>query len=253
MNEPPNDERMRHLQRVAYGAVASDAERATALAELESLRREHDARADAPAASVVIAPEPGRVADDLPDLSPGEVRADDHGGAARPLKWAIAAGTAALLVGVAVGWQAGTRLTAAESAAPDPALGASVSMSVGSVLAEPVPVAGSAAYAVFDRPATPEDMPPIDLPDEWRISADPRLLATMPDGMTVYAAKPPGEAVDLCVLTIIPDKPGFGMSCTQEEVFEGGELSYEFWDDRGGTIAVTLHADGSVQATVPTP
>ncbi|GAA4374398.1 hypothetical protein [Agromyces bauzanensis] len=52
MDEPPHDERMRRLQRIAYGALESDAERAAALAELESLRREHAAM-DAPAASVV--------------------------------------------------------------------------------------------------------------------------------------------------------------------------------------------------------
>ena len=43
MDEPVHDERMRRLQRIAYGAVASDAERAAATAELEALRRERAA------------------------------------------------------------------------------------------------------------------------------------------------------------------------------------------------------------------
>ncbi|WP_136708299.1 hypothetical protein [Agromyces sp. H66] len=259
MHEPSHDEQVLRLQRIAYGAVASDAERADALAELESLRRAEAGGADVAAASVVDGPEPAEAADDL-EASAGDAREDAHGVshraahgvAARPLTWAIAAGTAALLVGVAVGWQAGARTPAAEPVT-DPASGAPVSLSVDSLLAAPVPVDGSAAYAVFDRPATPQDMPPIDLPDEWRISASPRLLATMPNGMTVYAAKPPGESVDLCVLTVVPDQPGFGMSCTHDETFEGGVLSYEFWHDRDGTVTVAVHADGSVQITVPTP
>ena len=40
MDDVARDERMRRLQRVAYGAVASDAERDAARAELEALRRE---------------------------------------------------------------------------------------------------------------------------------------------------------------------------------------------------------------------
>ena len=40
MDEPAHAERMRRLQRIAYGAVTSDRERAAALAELEALRRE---------------------------------------------------------------------------------------------------------------------------------------------------------------------------------------------------------------------
>jgi hypothetical protein len=39
MQQLSHDERMRHLQQLAYGAVASDAERAAAAAELEALRR----------------------------------------------------------------------------------------------------------------------------------------------------------------------------------------------------------------------
>ncbi len=262
MHEPSHDEQVLRLQRIAYGAVANDAERADALAELESLRRAEAGEADVAAASVVDGPEPAPVADDFPETaSGGDAREDAHGVshraahgvAARPLTWAIAAGTAALLVGVAMGWQAGARLTAAESATVDPAGDTSVSLSVGSVVAAPTPVEGSAAYAVFERPPTSADTPAIDVPDEWQVSADPRLLVTMPDGITVYAAKPPGQVVDICVLVVIPGEPGFGLSCTQSGIFEQGLLSYEFRYPRGGTATVALHADGSVQITVPTP
>ena len=40
MDDSEHDERMRRLQRTAYGAVASEAERTAALAELEAVRRE---------------------------------------------------------------------------------------------------------------------------------------------------------------------------------------------------------------------
>ena len=40
MDEVARDDRMRRLQQIAYGAVASDAEREAARSELEALRRE---------------------------------------------------------------------------------------------------------------------------------------------------------------------------------------------------------------------
>ena len=45
LDDPAHDERLRRLQRIAYGAVASSSERAAALAELDALRREAAAEA----------------------------------------------------------------------------------------------------------------------------------------------------------------------------------------------------------------
>src|SRR5690242_20438595 len=107
---------MRRLQRTAYGAVASEAERTAALAELEAVRREL-ARAAEPAERADAAGPatigPGPVA----HVTTGAVavaQAASVTPAARSLKWAIAVGAATLVVGVAVGWQAGARTTVSE-------------------------------------------------------------------------------------------------------------------------------------------
>ena len=243
MDESTHDERMRHLQRVAYGAVASDTERAAAVAELESLRREQATVTDAPAGPPGGAP----ARPPEPDTFQPVAVAHRALGPARPLKWAIAGGTAALLLGVAVGWSVGARTPAAEPGAVPPVPAPDVSLDVGSVLAGPVAVADSPAYAVFDRPATPADIPALDVPEEWKDEADPRLLVTMPDGTAVYAAKPPGPGGDMCVVIVVPDQPGLGLSCTKDGTFEEGALRHQFWHDRAGTVSVILYADGSVQ------
>lgn len=261
MDESHHDARMRHLQRVAYGAVASDTERAAALAELESLRRKQRAVADAAAAAAPIesasasAPASASASAAIAASAsapaaafPSEAVAfRGAGGAARPLTWAIATGTAALLLGIGVGWHLAARMPVAEPGPGTTVPLPTVSLDVGSVLAATVPVADSPAYAVFDRPGTPADIPALDVPEEWKQEADPRLLVSMPDGTAVYAAKPPGPDVDVCVVIVVPDQPGLGLSCTDGGAFENGLLSHEFWHDRAGTVAVTLYADGSVQ------
>ncbi|WP_448002356.1 hypothetical protein [Agromyces bauzanensis] len=245
MHEPPRDERMRHLQRVAYGAVASDAERAAALAELESLRQEHRAEAEAHAdaeariAAPVGAPQSPAV---LPELVVGEATERDP---ARTLKWAITVGTAALLVGVAVGWHFGSRMPAPEPT--DQALGAGLSLSVGPATPISVPVAGSAAYAVFDRPAAVTDSPAVEIPDDWIDPASLRLLATTPEGLAVYGAQALDRATpDVCVI-VVRSNASVGASCTVKGMFEEGRLSADHYLQGEGLVVATWHADGSVQ------
>ena len=147
MDVPAHDERMRRLQRIAYGAVASGTERAAALAELEALRRVHAASdaegepADAPpltplhpgSTSVAAAPSIASVA----GAGAGASRDD----AVKPLKWAIAVGTAALLVGVAVGWQVAARMTTSEPSASLAACTRRSASSSASAAARSVPLA----------------------------------------------------------------------------------------------------------------
>lgn len=250
MHDSPLDERMRHLQRIAYGAVASDAERAAALAELEELRRAHAALADAPVAAAAEPP-PLQVVGTLPVLEPNDVTAD----AARPLKWAIAVGTAALLVGVGVGWHFGSRTPAPEPA--DQALGAGVSLSVGPATPASVPVPDSAAYAVFDRPAGTADALAVEIPDDWIDPSSLRLLATTPEGLAVYGAKAFDRATpDVCVV-LVRSSGGVGASCTVKGVFAEGRLRADQYVQGEGLVVAVWHADGSVQVgsrsvTLPT-
>ena len=252
MEDPEHDERMRRLQHTAYGAVASEAERNAALAELEAVRRElaraevTAERADAadPAATGPVAV--GPVATGAIDVAPAASRTP----AARSLKWAIAVGAATLVVGVAVGWQAGARTTVSEPSAADAALGGAASITLGLGEIVPEPVVGSTAFDVFDRPTTANDVPAITLSGDWYDPTTMRLLATTPDGVSVYGAKAVDDpANDVCVVIAHP-KGAVGGSCTSGGLFEHGVLQSSL-HLAGAGYSATWHADGSVQVTVP--
>lgn len=254
MDELPRDGRMRQLQRLAYGAVASDAERAAALAELEELRREREAaRVTSAVEADASATEPNDAAVGPLVFAQPESTPD---ATARPLRWAIATGTAALLIGVAVGWQLAARTALLPDDQADQALGASASVSesisIGPAEVVSVPVTGSAAHAVFDRPASATDALPVEIPDDWVDPASVRLLATAPDGLAVYGAKSLDRPTpDVCVLIVRPNTAAaaaaVGASCTVKGVFEEGRLSADHYLQGEGLAMATWHADGSVQ------
>lgn len=236
------DERMRHLQRLAYGAVASDAERAAAVAELETLRRECDVTEPS-----VEVPPPGPPvgSGSMPIPASPAWSADASGAeAARPLKWAITVGTAALLIGVAVGWHFGTRMP---TAAPmDQALGASASPSTVTPAQPGAAVLDSAAYGVFDRPSSPADTLLAEIPDDWVDPTSLRLLATTPEGPAVYGAKALRDSgSDVCLIIVMPSL-SVGASCTVNGLFEEGRLRADHYLEGEGLTAATWHADGSV-------
>ncbi|HEY1104858.1 MAG TPA: hypothetical protein VGE78_01800, partial [Agromyces sp.] len=101
MDGSPDDERRRRLQRIAYGAEASPEERAAAAAELHAL-------ADA---ATTDPPQPVEEAHGDPTApptpQPDEARTTSSTG-----RWAIGAGVAALVVGLAVGTQLPGLITA---------------------------------------------------------------------------------------------------------------------------------------------
>jgi len=247
LDEPAHDERMRRLQRIAYGAVASGTERAAALAELEALRRVHAASdaegepADAPpltplhpgSTSVAAAPSIASVA----GAGAGASRDD----AVKPLKWAIAVGTAALLVGVAVGWQVAARMTTSE---PSAAAVATVPAAGGLT----VSVDQTSLPRLFDAAPDPADLPQSATPDPRIAPADYRLLVTRSDGVALHVARVDGGA-DVCAVLAIPG--GFTMgSCTQDGRFPEGGLRVEgFVEGDLGLIRGTIHPNGTAELT----
>jgi len=201
LDDPAHDERLRQLQRIAYGAVASSGERAAALAELDALRREQ-AAADAEAEAAAWPP-----ADPSPTTTEktptGSTRAVSEWIAAsdaasvRRFRWAVAAGTAALLVGIAVGWQLGTRTAPSEPAAVGEPVGAAASIGTGTPDGSTLSVIETPAYRVFDRAAEPADTPPPTgeegWADGWLDTSTLRLLATTADGVGLQL-NPAGSA-----------------------------------------------------------
>ena len=230
MHELSHDERMRQLQQLAYGAVASDTERAAAAAELDALRRAREA----PEASA-----------DVPTLTPmatGE--AGDGEASARRFRWAIAAVTAALLLGVAVGWQLGAR--SATPSAPAAAEQSVASLEDARLM---VPVPDTSVLAVFDRAPTPADVPNGGTPDDPIAPDDYRLLLTRPDGVAVHAARVDG-GVNVCVTVAMPEA-GTASSCTSDGMFPQQGLWVEFYVQGAGLLRAVLHVDGSATITPP--
>jgi hypothetical protein len=252
MDANARDERMRRLQRLAYGAVASDADRASALTELEQLRREMaveradaasepDAHLDSP-----LMPAPTGPAATSP-IALVESSAE-AGAFARRFRWAIAIGTAALLAGVAVGWQLSARmaplstataaLSAVDSPSPEPRTMAEF------LAARPI-AAETQAAEVFLRPATGDDIPVTGSIDDFGNGPlEFRLLATRPDGIRLYAAR---DSVDLCLYVSFGEY-GSSAACTTEGRFPEDGLTVTGSVYRApDSVDATWHTDGSLQ------
>jgi hypothetical protein len=247
MQQLSHDERMRHLQQLAYGAVASDADRAAAAAELEALRREREV----PESSEDVPPPGPRDGDASTASRPvtttnaaslAQDGVDDEA-SVRRFRWAIAAGTAALFLGVTVGWQLGSRT---ETLGAPAAAEQSIGLADGRL---DVPVADTSVLAVFDRPPTAADAPNVGTPDD-RFAPDAfRLLLTRPDGVSVHAARVDGGK-NVCVTLAMP-QAGTSSSCTSEGRFPESGLWVEFYVEGTGLLRAILHADGSASITPP--
>lgn len=247
MHELAHDERMRHLQRLAYGAVASDAERAAAAAELEALRRAREvpeASTDTPPRG----PRGGGASTPFPQSHAETVPAShaaDAGGEAsvRRFRWAIAAGTAALFLGVTVGWQLGSRAeTLAAPAAAEQSIGLADSLL-------DMPVADTSVLSLFDRAPVAGDAPDGGTADDQIAPGAYRLLLTRPDGVTVHAVRIDGGK-NVCVTVAMLDG-GTASSCTSEGRFPQRGL-WVGTDVQGiGPLVATLRVDGSASITPP--
>lgn len=260
MDELAHDERMRRLQRIAYGAVASDAERAAAVAELDGLRREREgaeregAEGDLGERAAAAAALPAARAQPTPGAPAAHAHDVDRPPASTRFTWAIAAGVAALIVGMAVGWQVGLRhheldghhLLAVDS--PD------LDLAVGQVM--PVSIEAAPAAEVFDRAPDPADVP-VGLDREDLLSDSYRLLSTRSDGVRIYAARTLDSA-NVCVVIALPlvETPSEGVvaggsasSCTHDGRFPGEGLTIGFSGQGRGAIRAAWSVDGSVSVS----
>jgi hypothetical protein len=240
MDQAADDERLRRLQRLAFGAVASDAERAAAIAELELIRLEraagdagHGRTDDAGAPTVPTSP------DATPDgfSGPPGVRASGVA-ATRRMRWALAVGTAALIIGVAVAVaaQVGGRISAPEpsSVAVSPAPGRE---------APGIPIADTAVLRLYDETASPADVLQGAYPRDSIAPTEYRLLLTRPDGVSLYVARLHGDAAICAVVT----RPGefTASNCTRDGMFPEAGLWVEvFVEGDLGLIRGAIQPNG---------
>ena len=229
-------QRMARLQRLAYGADASEAERAEAEAELASLR----AREDAGAASV----QPSAAGPTNDVAAHERAPAPEHSSrdalgrpAQRGLARALAWSAAALVAGVAIGWGVGSGV--------EPSEGADVG----------VPVAETTAWEVFDRPATDGDFVrhPGPLVDIGTDDSTRRLLLTRSDGVRLIAVRTT-DGEDACLILALPvGQPA--TACTEDGRFPRDGLRAEISVQGVGVYLAGWGPDGRAEinaASAPT-
>ncbi len=224
-----DEERVRRLQRLAFGADASPDERQAALDELDRLGQ-HDAVS---AGMADAAPLP-----DSSDRAQPEVTVDDPGPPATrrskgfALRVGVITGAIAVVVGVIAGFAAGWQAqpgrpasTTASTGSPGP-VNAGPRLHADVFAAMPIALETDAAR-VFDRTQTPADTPDLETPlAEVTSLLGPiatRLLATTPDGTAVFAAR---DDTDICLIAVFTDG-GAASVCTQRGRFpsEGLRMS----------------------------
>jgi hypothetical protein len=237
------NQRMARLQRLAYGADTPDAERAAAAAELAALQA-HDAvhAADAAPARARAAGsiEDGRA--DEPATRPAAVPPGSAAGAPTRSpqpgpRRALALSAATLVAGIAIGWGVGS--------AVEPSEGADVG----------VPVAETAAWEVFDRPATDGDFVrhPGPLVDIGTDDASRRLLLTRSDGVRLIAARTT-DGENACLILALPvGRPA--TACTEDGRFPRDGLRAEISVQGVGVYLAGWAPDGRAEinmASAPT-
>ena len=233
-HDDERDERMARLQRLAYGAGASDEERAAAAAELAALRQPTEGPADpredaSPPGVAPAPPDPAEPRSEAPDAARPRERFRVAG--------VLAAATVALVAGGVLGWALGS--------ATEPSEGADVG----------VPVAETAAWQVFDRPVTEGDFVryPAPLVDIDADDTSRRLLLTRSDGVQLVAVRT-ADGDDACLVLALPvGRPA--TACTEGGLFPGDGLRAEISVQGVGVYVAGWDADGSARintAAAPT-
>ncbi|MGR0219021.1 hypothetical protein [Agromyces sp. ZXT2-6] len=223
------EKRVARLQRVAYGADATEAERAAAEAELVALRASKDAREHAPGDATA---RDGRAEGPAPSASDAAsasvVPAD-----ARPLRSqrsgrraVLAYSAAALVAGAVIGW----------------AVGSGIAPSEGSDVG--VPVAETTAWEVFERPATDGDFVrhPGPLVDMGTDDSTRRLLLTRSDGVRLIAVQTK-DGENACLILALPvGRPA--TACTEDGRFPREGLRAEISVQGVGVYLAGWKPDG---------
>ena len=235
--------RIRELQRLAYGADVTDAERASAVDELAELAARGAGRESAPGAipaDQASVPSTSADATDATDAPPSPASAqrtpnDEAAGRRRLVRWTIAAGGLGLLLGAILGWGAGERLPtdfASSTATPTPAA------------APGQPLEDTEILAVFDRLPPPAESTQVAAVDDAIDPASVRLLASRVDGPAAYLARTT-DGDDVCLVLLMPDGPPRN-ECTIDGRLPADGLSILYGAEGYGLSAARLSPTGTV-------
>ncbi|RXZ49166.1 hypothetical protein ESP57_09515 [Agromyces fucosus] len=246
--------RTAELQRIVFGADASEPERHSAAAELEELRRaEADAAAERQARSTLAAhrtagERPGEPTEAEPgSASPFEPLPASAPTDARGIRWAIAAGAVALALGLGIGWQLGGR--SVPPSEPMSTAGPDASIAVPTAPAT-VPLGETSMVGGLDRPQAESDLLDPEFVQSYLLDGESaRRLLSRPDGLVVYSAVRDGE---LCLIASWTAGAEDGApACTTAQIVNGEGLRTTVVNGTSATTATTVlwRRDGAVELT----
>ena len=249
--------RIRALQRIAYGADATDEERARAVADLVELAVQATSRdgvrsgvvqagvadvrgrtsSPADAADTAAADEAAEAA----DAAPGLTLADPASNASTPgreklVRWTVAAAAAGLLLGVAVGWGIGVRVSAdsianstvGPSSSPGPA----------------TPLERTDLLPLFDRLPLAAESTRVAAVDATIDPASVRLLATRSDGPSAYLTRTL-DGQNACLVLMLPAGPS-SLACTIDGIVPTDGLRVQYYAQGYGLAVARLTNSGTV-------
>lgn len=250
------ERRLRSLQRIAYGADSSDADRARAAAELTALAAadradgdtapaEANAGGDAPVdAEMATAAEssgqpagaPARESAAADPAPPPAAPVDGHANRRRVVRWAAVAGLVGIALGAALGWTAGQRVP--ERSTSSPTLYAEWSPPPG------MPLGDTTLLPLFDRLPLADEAPRVAGLDDDIDESSVRLLAARTDGPSAFLVRTV-DGADICLVLVLPDGP-FRRACTANGIFPLDGLAVEYGARGYGLAVARLSSAGTV-------
>ncbi|MDQ2662048.1 MAG: hypothetical protein M3Y52_09260 [Actinomycetota bacterium] len=257
------ESRIRVLQRIAYGADATDAERERAVAELEALRAgpAGGARPDSGgvSGSDLTGFDPPDAAGTTSPAAPamGESVAQWPRRAAVILQSALVAASIGAVVGGAIGWGIGQRVlgesTSTSSSTSTAASGDSRSSGAGGTapVVDGMPIESTDLLPLMGRLPTADEAARVARLDPPMDPESVGLLASRTDGPTAFLARTV-DGGDLCLVVLMPSGPSRS-ACTVVGRFPVGGLRIEYYADGYGLVAAHLDDSGAVELNLSVP
>jgi hypothetical protein len=253
--------RIRVLQRIAYGADATDTERERAVAELEAIHER---------AAAGVRPGSGGVGggDSTRFETPDAARAPSHAAPAmaepaeqRPrrvtgmLRWALVAASVGVVLGGAIGWGIGQGI-AVETTSTSTSTGTSGSTGSSGAegtapTVEGMPLESTDLLPLMGRLPTADEAARVARLDPPMDPESVGLLATRADGPTAFLART-ADGGDLCLVVLMPSGPSRS-ACTVVGRFPIGGLRIEYYADGYGLVAAHLDDSGAVELNLSVP
>ena len=255
-----SDGRIRALQRIAYGAGASPAERARALTELVQLQERAAAAAQPGPGDVSGGRSRGSTAPDAPPASftaaPAMPEPAEHrpGRSAGMLRGALVVGSIGVVVGGVIGWGIGQGAPVETSSSrTSTSTGASgASAAEGTVRgADGMPLESTDLLPLMGRLPTADEAARVARLDPPMDPESVGLLASRADGPTAFLART-ADGGDLCLVVLMPSGPSRS-ACTMVGRFPIGGLRVEYYADGYGLVAAHLDDSGAVELNLSVP